>query len=118
MSALATTVSSKVGISFISIEKACTFKDTEITSWDQQETIKAAQDEWNQDIFNTVQVDTGPDANQTLLTLLYSSLYFMHLMPSDRTGENPLWESDEPSWDDFYCICKSIYHRNGFVPGG
>ncbi|KAL1605326.1 hypothetical protein SLS60_004874 [Paraconiothyrium brasiliense] len=90
----ASIVSSRVGISFISKEKACAFKDSEISSWDQQETVKAAQDEWNRDIFSTIQVDTGPEANQTLLTLLYSSLYFMHLMPSDRTGENPLWERD------------------------
>jgi hypothetical protein len=27
-------------------------------------------------------------------------------MPSDRTGENPLWVSDEPFWDDFYTLCK------------
>lgn len=108
----ALTVSSKVGISFISKEKACMVKDTEIPSWDLQNTVEAAQDEWNKDIFSTIQVDTGPEANQTLLTLLYSSLYFMHLMPSDRTGENPLWESDEPSWDDFYCICRfSCYER-------
>ena len=105
----ASTVKSKIGISFISQEKACNFKDDEIPSWDEQDTVTAAQDEWNKDIFSTVQVDTGPEANQTLLTLLYSSLYFMHLMPSDRTGENPLWESDEPSWDDFYCICTLLY---------
>ena len=30
------------------------------------------------------------------LELLYSSLYGMHLIPSNRTGENPLWESSEP----------------------
>lgn len=105
-----TTVSSKVGISFISIEKACTFKDAEITSWTLNDTVHAAQEEWNTDVFSKIQVDTGPEANMTNLILLYSSLYFMHLMPSDRTGENPLWESDEPSWDDFYCICK-----NGFL---
>lgn len=99
------TVSSKVGISFISSEKACNFKDTEISDWNLQATAKDVQNEWNNDVFSKVQVDTGPDANQTHLILLYSSLYFMHLMPSDRTGENPLWESEEPSWDDFYCIC-------------
>ena len=30
------------------------------------------------------------------LELLYSSLYGMHLLPSNRTGENPLWKSSEP----------------------
>jgi putative alpha-1,2-mannosidase len=111
VSAEASTVTSKLGISFISKEKACKFKDEEIVSWDEQDTVRAAQDEWNKDIFSTVQVSTGPEANQTLLTLLYSSLYFMHLMPSDRTGENPLWESDEPSWDDFYCLCMICINR-------
>ncbi|KAF1978232.1 putative alpha-1,2-mannosidase [Bimuria novae-zelandiae CBS 107.79] len=106
------TMSSKVGISFVSEEKACMFKDTEITTWNISDAVEAAQDEWNEDIFSTIRVDTGPEANQTLLTLLYSSLYFMHLMPSDRTGENPLWNSTEPSWDDFYCIWDTF--RNTF----
>ena len=65
-----------------------------------------AVDVWNQDIFSTIQVDTGEAANTTDLTLLYSMMYFTHLMPSNRTGENPLWESEEPYYDDFYAICK------------
>lgn len=101
-----TTVRSKVGISFISQDKACKFKDDEITSWDIQATVAAAVEEWNRDVFSKVQVDTGDGANEDYRTLLYSSLYFMHLIPSDRTGENPLWESNEPYWDDFYTLCK------------
>jgi putative alpha-1,2-mannosidase len=88
----------------ISAEKACKFKDEEIKSWDLNKTVSAAVDEWNRDVFSRVQVPTDESANRTNLVLLYSSLYMMHLMPSDRTGENPLWESDEPSWDDFYAI--------------
>ncbi|CAI6339293.1 unnamed protein product [Periconia digitata] len=98
------TIQSKVGISFISIEKACAFKDTELPSWNEDDHVAAARKEWNADVFSKIRVDTGESANATNLILLYSSLYFMHLMPSNRTGENPLWESDEPSWDDFYCI--------------
>jgi putative alpha-1,2-mannosidase len=64
--------------------------------------VTVAVDEWNRDVFSKIQVSTDDTQNRTNLVLLYSSLYFMHLMPSDRTGENPLWESDEPSWDDFY----------------
>jgi predicted alpha-1,2-mannosidase len=26
------------------------------------------------------------------------------LMPVDRTGENPVWQSSAPTYDDFYCI--------------
>jgi putative alpha-1,2-mannosidase len=102
----ATVVRSKVGISFISMEKACTFKDEEIRSWDMQSTVDAAVEAWNQYVFSKIQVDTGKDANRDHLAMLYSSLYFMHLIPSDRTGENPLWVSEEPYWDDFYTLCK------------
>ena len=100
------TIHSRVGISFISAEKACAFKDTEIPTWKLNDTVSAAVKTWNDDIFSTMRVDTGEGANTTDLTLLYSSLYFAHLMPSNRTGENPLWESAEPYYDDFYAICK------------
>lgn len=110
------TVKSKVGISFISADKACSFKNDEISSWNVNDTTTAAVQEWNQDVFNKIQVPVDASQNQTNLVLLYSSLYFMHLMPSDRTGENPLWSNDEPSWDDFYTLwdifrCTiSLYH--------
>jgi putative alpha-1,2-mannosidase len=91
-------IKSRVGISFISATKACTFKDDEIPSWDLNETTAAAVKEWNQGVFSLIQVPLDDSANRTNLVLLYSSLYFMHLMPSDRTGENPLWDSGEPSW--------------------
>ncbi|KAK8031392.1 glycoside hydrolase family 92 protein [Apiospora arundinis] len=110
-------VASRVGISFISASKACKFKDEEIPTWSLDDTVNAAVAEWNRDVFNKIRVATdGESANRTNLVLLYSSLYFMHLMPSDRAGENPLWDSGEPSWDDFYTFwdtfrCTvSLYH--------
>ena len=66
--------------------------------------VQAARDEWNRDIFSKIRVDTSDSANKTRLALLYSSLYFMHLIPTQRVGENPLWDSDEPYWDDFYTM--------------
>ncbi|KAK7967859.1 glycosyl hydrolase [Apiospora aurea] len=98
-------VTSRVGISFISASKACKFKDEEIPTWNLSDTVDAAVAEWNRDVFSKIRVATeGESANRTNLVLLYSSLYFMHLMPSDRTGENALWDSGEPSWDDFYTL--------------
>jgi putative alpha-1,2-mannosidase len=98
---------SRVGISFISEEQACAFKDAEIPSWELKDTVDKAVEVWNKDIFSTISVDTGDSANKTDLTLLYSMMYFTHLMPSNRTGENPLWKSNEPYYDDFYAICES-----------
>ncbi|KAK4540994.1 hypothetical protein LTR36_008363 [Oleoguttula mirabilis] len=109
-------IKSRVGISFISADKACAFKNQEISSWNLNDTVDAAVQEWNQDVFSKIQVPTDESQNRTNLVLLYSSLYFMHLMPSDRTGENPLWQSEEPYWDDFYTLwdifrCTvSLYH--------
>lgn len=100
-----TVLRSKVGISFISEEKACAFKDDEIKGWSIEDTKNAAVGRWNSEVFNKIRVDTEV-ANLEYVALLYSSLYFMHLIPSNRTGENPLWTSDEPYWDDFYCLCK------------
>lgn len=108
-------ISSRVGISFISVEKARSYKDSEITSWNLNDTMAAAVKEWNEEVFRKIQVPLDDSANMTHVRLLYSSLYFMHLMPSDRTSENPLWESDEPYWDDFYTMCKSPLRILTFV---
>ncbi|KAF1998529.1 glycoside hydrolase family 92 protein [Amniculicola lignicola CBS 123094] len=97
-------VKSRVGISFMSVDKACMYKNEELSHWDIARTAQATRGEWNRDVFSKIRVDTSSKANRTKLALLYSSLYFMHLIPSERVGENPLWESDEPYWDDFYTM--------------
>lgn len=95
------TISSRVGLSFFSTADACQLKEDEISTWDFDSVVSDAVEEWNENVFSRVQVATDSTANSTYLTLLYSSLYFMHLMPSNRTGQNPLWDSGEPYWDDF-----------------
>ncbi|KAL2835019.1 glycosyl hydrolase family 92-domain-containing protein [Aspergillus cavernicola] len=109
-------ITSRVGISFISTERARSYIRDEIPSWQLNDTVESAVKEWNDNVLSKIQVPLDDTANLTNVRLLYSSLYFIHLMPSDRTGENPLWESDEPSWDDFYTLwdifrCTvSFYH--------
>lgn len=98
------TLQSKVGISWISEDKACSFIDAEIPHWNLNTTVQMAVDEWNTDVFGKVQVPNDNNANRTKLEMLYSNLYQTHLMPSDRIGENPLWETEEPWFDDFYTL--------------
>uniref|UniRef100_A0A093VK40 Putative glycosidase n=1 Tax=Talaromyces marneffei PM1 TaxID=1077442 RepID=A0A093VK40_TALMA len=95
---------SRIGVSFMSIDTAKDYITTEIPTWSVNNTVTDAIHEWNTDVFSKIRVPTDSSANTTNLRLLYSSLYFMHLMSSDRTGENPLWISDEPFWDDFYTL--------------
>lgn len=97
------TIRSRIGISMVSIAKACKYKDTEIASWSLNETADAVAEEWNRDVFSKVRVPVDASQNRTNLALLYSSLYFTHLMPSNRKDENNLWLSED-SWDDFYAL--------------
>jgi putative alpha-1,2-mannosidase len=103
-------INSRVGVSTMSVNKARSYIQSEIPSWNVNDTAAEAVKEWNDDVFSKMQVPLDNTANLTNIRLLYSSLYFIHLMPSDRTGENPLWQSDEPFWDDFYTLCELQYY--------
>ncbi|KAI0438308.1 glycoside hydrolase family 92 protein [Xylaria telfairii] len=96
-----TSVTSRVGVSFISSEQACSNVDKEIpvdTTLDTLENnVKAA---WSDGVLS--KVTTTDTANTTKLQLLYSSLYHFSLIPTNKTGENPLWSSTEPYYDDIF----------------
>ncbi|KAI9168100.1 glycosyl hydrolase [Paramyrothecium foliicola] len=95
------TIISKVGISWISADKACQFINDEIPHWNLNKTVSEAKQKWNSEVLSKIDVQTQ---NHTQLTMFYTGLYHAHLMPSDRTGENPHWVSDEPYYDDFYTL--------------
>jgi hypothetical protein len=44
----------------------------------------------------------------TKLNQLYSALYFMHLLPTKKTGENPSWQSSEPYYDDMFTFLDIV----------
>lgn len=95
-------VQSHIGISFISSEKACGYIDSEIPKTNTLKSVqRATVAAWNNNVFSAV---TTKDTNQTKLGLLYSSIYGMFLIPSDRTGENPNFNSTEPYFDDLFTI--------------
>ena len=92
---------SKVGISFISTDNACTHIGQEIPGWDFNKTVEAAKSSW-EDTLSTISI--GDTSNETQLEMFYTAMYHAHLMPTDRTGENANWETSEPSYDDFYTL--------------
>lgn len=59
-------------------------------------------------------LNTTDLSNITRLQMLYSSLYKTHLLPSDRTGENPFWASSEPYYDDYYTLWDTFRCLNSF----
>ncbi|KAL7271945.1 hypothetical protein RUND412_005265 [Rhizina undulata] len=95
-------VESKIGISFISEEKACQFITEEIPAEDSfAQLVTVAKKSWDGEVLGTI---TTNETDKEKLQLLYSSLYGMFIIPSDRTGENPLWNSSEPYYDDIFTL--------------
>lgn len=93
-------VTSRVGISWISTDKACKHVQDEIPDGTGLESVvDDAKTEWDAEVLSKV---TTSNTNQTSLTLLYTSLYFMHLIPTNQTGENPGWTSSEPYYQDIF----------------
>lgn len=97
-----TEITSRVGISFLSTMKACQNLDDEIDDAASIHSLtNAAKVRWNEDIFNKIQISSNTTED---LELLYSSLYGMFLIPSNRTGENPAWSTGEPYYDDVFTL--------------
>lgn len=104
-------VVSRVGVSFISGEQACSHIDAEIPDDATLEDIRdETKEAWNSQVFSKV---TTTETNTTKLNQLYSALYFMHLLPVNKTGENPLWESDEPYYDDIFTFWDIVSNNHG-----
>lgn len=101
-----------MGVSWISVDKACQYANNELTSWNLNDTVDAAKREWSSTVLN--KLTTTDHSNATRLQMLYSSLYKAHLLPSDRTGENPFWISSEPYYDDYYTLWDTFRCLNSF----
>jgi predicted alpha-1,2-mannosidase len=97
----------KIGISLVSIAQAKA-NTNEINGFDFDGTRAAGIEAWNKAL-SPVQVSGGTSAQKRLF---FTSLYHLMLMPVDRTGENPLWRSAEPSYDDFYTIWDTFRASN------
>lgn len=102
-------ITSKLGISFLSSAQACRNVDDETgSSYDFDHIRRKSLDEW-ESILAKIHVESPEPPHRNMpseeyLRIFYSSLYRVHMMPSDRKGENPLWNSSGPVYDDFYTI--------------
>ena len=99
----ASTVTSRVGVSFISTAQACSNVNSQVPAGTNQTTLAAqTRAAWNDQVLS--KITTTDSANTTRLQLLYSSMYHMLLLPQNKTGENPLWTSTEPYYDDIFTL--------------
>ncbi|MBW4889431.1 GH92 family glycosyl hydrolase [Mucilaginibacter sp. HMF5004] len=91
----------KVGISFISTLKARQNIDEEVPHWSFEKVLNQCRDSW-ESLLKRVEITEQTPAAQK--KMFYTALYHTMLMPVNRTGENPGWQSALPYYDDFYAI--------------
>ncbi len=94
------TVQVKVGISFLSTAQAKQNVTQEVPGWSFDEVHTATVALWQKEL-QKLELHGETDAQRRQL---YTALYHTMLMPVDRTGENPGWQSTEPYYDDYYAI--------------
>ncbi|QSZ33880.1 hypothetical protein DSL72_005454 [Monilinia vaccinii-corymbosi] len=103
----------RVGVSYISSAQACANAESEIPDFGFAAVQDAAEDAWRKKI-SPIQVSTkGVDSS--FLKNFYSGIYRTMVNPQDYTGENPLWQSDEPYFDSFYCIWDLFRSQTPFL---
>jgi predicted alpha-1,2-mannosidase len=90
----------KIGISFVSVAQARQNLAAEIPGFDFDAVHAAALAQWDKALRNVELKGETPEQAQ----IFYTALYHTMLMPTDRTGDNPLWKSSEPYYDDYYAI--------------
>ncbi len=90
----------KLGVSFISADKARANLEAEMPGWDFDAQKAKAEVQWRKAL-GQIEVSGGSDDQRRIF---YTALYRSHTMPHDLTGENVWWQSSEPHYEDFYTL--------------
>ncbi|KAH7312258.1 glycoside hydrolase family 92 protein [Stachybotrys elegans] len=98
----------RVGVSFLSSERACRNAELEIPTPldDFDGLVAAAKESWREKLHPISVSENG--VTEDLLTSLWSGVYRNMISPQNYTGENPHWDSGIPYFDSFYCIWDSF----------
>jgi putative alpha-1,2-mannosidase len=107
-------VVSRVGVSFISTAQACDNMNSEIPKGTALEKVRDdTKQDWEDKVLSKV---TTSDEDFLTKSHLYTSLYFMNLLPTNKTGENPLWKSEEPYYDDIFTFWDTVRNISSISP--
>ena len=102
----------KVGISFVSCLKARQNIEKEVPHWSFDKVLAANQQKWEK-LLSRIELDNSVTKEQKIM--FYTALYHTMLMPVDRSGENPGWQSSLPYYDDFYAIWDTFRSSNPLI---
>lgn len=108
-------VTVRVGVSFISTDQACSNAEEEVSDplKDFEVLRNNAENAWKEKL-SPIKVTPG-GVSDGILSAFWSGIYRTMLSPQDMTGENPLWESDEPYFDSFYCLWDAFRAQHPFL---
>ena len=90
----------KIGVSFLSVEKARSNAEEEAPGWDFDGVRARAAEAWER-VLSKIEVEGGSESQRRIF---YTALYRAHYMPHDLAGENVWWPSAEPHYEDFYTL--------------
>jgi predicted alpha-1,2-mannosidase len=93
------TVQMKIGVSFVSPDKARKNLQ-EIPDWEFDSVRRKAEAAWER-VLQQIKIEGGTEEQRQIF---YTALFHSHYMPHDLTGENVWWDSSEPHYEDFYAI--------------
>ena len=99
-----TEVTSRVGISWISAAKARDFVNAEIPAGTTLDKLVAnSKAAWNSQVLSKITTTNTVSSN---LQQLYSNLYGMFIIPTNKTGENPKWPANNTDvyYDDIFTL--------------
>ncbi|KAF8318019.1 glycoside hydrolase family 92 protein [Clavulina sp. PMI_390] len=98
-----TTVTLRVGVSFVSAGQACANLNEEIGTYSFEDVEAASKALWNEKL-GKVEIDIA-NTHPNVTELLYSSIYRSFLTPNNATGEtNGLFAgTTSPYFDSLYC---------------
>ncbi|KAI1459674.1 glycoside hydrolase family 92 protein [Annulohypoxylon moriforme] len=106
-------VLSRVGLSFISPEQACSNAESEIPDYDFDGIEQAASDAWKEKL-SPITISQG-GVDDDYVKNFYSGIYRTMVNPQNYTGENPLFDNGEPYFDSFYCLWDSFRSQIPFL---
>ena len=129
----------KVGISFLSVEKAKMNLENENSHWNFEKIKSNAETQWNKKLSKIEISETSEDIKK----IFYTALYHSFLQPVKKTGEIKNWNPDDVYYDDYYAIWDTfrtlhplltlvdtktqvdiinsllnIYEKEGYMPDG
>lgn len=95
-----TEITVRIGISMKSIENAKRFLADEVGTHSMEDVKAGAKALWEKTL-SLIDIKGGTEDAQKQF---YTALYHSFMMPRDRSGDNPNWNSEMPHIDDHYCV--------------